>query len=195
MCDILFRYRSRIAYLSPSLSKAYTVDIAQVANVPTEGPNCYFTALTVNDLLKVPATTISDATAAILFLNPALCSTVATALPGTIGLEEAMATISHVFTVISSNERYEKAGPAKTDLYEYVEKPSSSASLFVRCTPMTNWIQHAVANTGTEFQRLDEQLTSLETLIDLRNGPKSTARGLTLQRKSLRSPKPPMRHH
>ncbi|NJL25791.1 MAG: hypothetical protein HC902_11850 [Calothrix sp. SM1_5_4] len=115
---------------------------------------------------------INDNIAAILFLNPAFCSLTDSPQPSDIGLEEDMGILSHAFTYLGPNRRFEKAGPLANQPYQFVDVSSASAKYFVHCSPMQGWISYAMSTATPDQIALDSDLARIEKLMDLRFGGK-----------------------
>lgn len=149
-----------------------------ISGIPTAGPNCYFTALTVNSLLRVPAMGISADTAAILFLNPALCGFVTVPKPGDVGLVERVDSFTrddlyHVFTYLGPRLAFEKASSYESNLFSFVTEFSAPATRFVRCQPMQSWVDEALAKLPEQLVRLNRRIVEMESLIDSRASSRS----------------------
>ena len=135
------------------------------------GPNCYFTALSANGLAKVPAMTHSSASAALYFLNPALCEVVDKPRPGDLGLEVFRGALNHVYTYISRDLRFEKKGPMAALKMEFRKEVSSDATMYVKCHPMDQWIDQSTATLTERQQQIYNDVKRLEQFFDVRNRP------------------------
>lgn len=153
----LFLAGSAIATFSPE----------KIEGTPTKGPNCYYTALTVNQLVDLPALTVSDSQAALLFLNPAICSPTKTPQKGDIGIEFFSGIFNHVYTYLGPSLRFEKAGPQEDQRFTFVQTPSL-ADLFVRCIPMNSWINKSIRTLKPDLQQIYKMISKLESTVDVR---------------------------
>lgn len=159
-----------------------------VSGIPTAGPNCYFTTLAVNSLLQVPAMGMSSDTAAILFLNPALCKEVASPEPGDVALVEhvpafARSDLYHVFTYLGQDRGFEKASSYESSPFTFVRNFSLPPNRFVRCQSMQGWVEQALATLSKELVQLNQAVVELESLIDSRVSSRSPNTFAVLQSK------------
>lgn len=159
-----------------------------VFGIPTAGPNCYFTALTVNSLLRVPAIGISSDTAAILFLNPALCDFVTTPESGDLGLVEQEPAFTrndlyHVFTYLGQNRGFDKASSYEFSPFTFVTEFYPPPTRFVRCQSMQSWVEEAISKLPEQLVRLNKKIVEMESLIDSRVSSRSAGTYTDLQSK------------